>query len=70
MKLSADRTVQVTVRAGNFELFLPAGMNARGQCSATFGDTHCDQLSRITNDGPVLTVNIDVRAGSAEVHRG
>jgi hypothetical protein len=70
MNLTASRTIHVTVRAGNFELFLPSGMNARGQCSATFGDTNCDQLSRMTNDGPVLTVNIDVRAGSAEVHRG
>lgn len=72
LNLTENRTVDVDVQMGDFQVWLPAGMTVRSKCAASMGDVKCvDGISGPNTPGaPVLDLNIDVRAGNAEVHRG
>ncbi|MFD6159477.1 PspC domain-containing protein [Nocardia sp. NPDC060256] len=72
LNLTENRTVDVDVQMGDFQMFVPAGMTVRTKCTATMGDAKCDNgISGPNTPGaPVLDLNINVRAGNAEVHRG
>ncbi|MFC9433178.1 PspC domain-containing protein [Nocardia sp. NPDC057030] len=72
LNLTANRTVDVNVQMGDFQVLVPPSLTVRANCHATMGDAKCDNgiTGPNTPGAPVLDLNIDVRAGNAEVHRG
>ncbi|WP_325050699.1 PspC domain-containing protein [Nocardia suismassiliense] len=72
LNLTENRTVDVEVRMGDFQVWLPNNMKVDTQCTQTMGEVQCvNGLTGPTTEGaPVLDLNINVRAGNAEVHRG
>ncbi|WP_278265000.1 PspC domain-containing protein [Nocardia sp. AG03] len=73
MTLTENRSVEVSVNMGEAIVLLPEAMAVRTTCEVRAGDaSSCvDGLSgpQIPN-APVLDLKVDVRMGSAEVHRG
>ncbi|WP_191094110.1 PspC domain-containing protein [Nocardia colli] len=72
LTLTANRTVDVDVQMGDFQVLVPPSMTVRAKCNATMGNAKCDNgiTGPNTPGAPVLDLNINVRAGNAEVHRG
>lgn len=72
LNLTQNRAIDVDVQMGDFQVWVPAGMTVRAKCTAAMGNTQCDNgISGPNKPGdPVLDLNINVRAGNAEVHRG
>ncbi|WP_433661795.1 PspC domain-containing protein [Nocardia sp. CA-128927] len=72
LNLTENRKVDVDVRMGNLQVWLPNGMKVDTKCTETMGNAQCvNGLSGPATEGaPVLDLNINVRAGNAEVHRG
>ncbi|MFG2183637.1 PspC domain-containing protein [Nocardia iowensis] len=72
LNLTDSRTVDIDVRMGDVQVWLPADMTVTTHCTATMGEAKCVEGLSGPNrpNGPVLDLNVDVRAGSAEVHRG
>ncbi|WP_378737365.1 PspC domain-containing protein [Nocardia brasiliensis] len=72
LNLTDSRTVDIDVRMGDVQVWLPADMTVNTHCTATMGEAKCVEGLSGPNrpNGPVLDLNIDVRAGGAEVHRG
>ncbi|MFE9582226.1 PspC domain-containing protein [Nocardia sp. NPDC006044] len=72
LTLTANRTVDVDVQMGDFQVLVPPGLTVRANCRATMGEAKCANgiTGPNTPGAPVLDLNIDVRAGNAEVHRG
>ncbi|MFE3446364.1 PspC domain-containing protein [Nocardia sp. NPDC059180] len=69
--LTENRTVDVSVQMGEAIVLVPENMNVRADCTVRMGDALCPEgLTGPGGDAPVLDLNIDVRAGSAEVRRG
>ncbi|MFI9406565.1 PspC domain-containing protein [Nocardia sp. NPDC052316] len=72
LNLTESRTVDVEVRMGDFQVWLPNNMKVDTHCTQTMGEVKCDNglTGPATEGAPVLDLNINVRAGNAEVHRG
>ncbi|MQY19003.1 PspC domain-containing protein [Nocardia macrotermitis] len=70
LRLTENRTVTVHVSTGDFHALVPASMRLDARCTSTLGDTHCPQGIVGPATGPVLTLDIDVKAGDAEVTHG
>ncbi|MGW4631742.1 PspC domain-containing protein [Nocardia sp. NPDC004415] len=73
MTLTENRAVEVSVNMGEAIVLLPEAMTVRTTCDVRAGDaSSCvDGLSGPqTPNAPVLDLRVDVRMGSAEVHRG
>ncbi len=70
LNLTENRTVAVHVRAGDFHVLVPASMRLDARCRAKAGDVSCPQGLVGPATGPVLTLDIDVQAGDAEVTHG
>lgn len=71
LELTENRSVDVSVRMGEALVLVPENMNVRAGCSVRMGEAHCpDGLIGPGGDAPVLTLNVDVSAGEAEVRRG
>ncbi|MFI6045143.1 PspC domain-containing protein [Nocardia sp. NPDC051321] len=72
LNLTENRAIDVDVQMGDFQMWVPAGMTVRAKCTAAMGDTKCDNgITGPNKPGdPVLDLNVNVRAGNAEVHRG
>ncbi|WP_432421061.1 PspC domain-containing protein [Nocardia cyriacigeorgica] len=69
--LTENRSVDVSVQMGEAIVLVPENMNVRAECSVRMGEAQCPEgLIGPGGDAPVLDLNIDVRAGSAEVRRG
>ncbi|MBM9475924.1 PspC domain-containing protein [Nakamurella flavida] len=77
-----DRDVSVTVRAGQAQVLLPAGMNVDGTCHANAGSTDCLEQTRDglnstsefastpSPDQGTLHLTVEVGTGEAQVRRG
>ncbi len=70
LALTENRTVDVTVRMGDFRVLVPDSLRLQTNCTAKLGDIDCPRGLTGPADGPVLTLNVDVHAGDAEVKRG
>lgn len=70
LNLTENRTVKVEVRAGDFHVLVPNSMRLDATCRARMGDVTCPQGLTGPATGPVLTLDVDVHAGDAEVTRG
>lgn len=74
LDLTKDTSVQIDAQLGNIEVLLPANMNVRKQSTIFAGETTGipDGLDGGGDgtSGPVLTLDIDSRFASVEVHRG
>ncbi|WP_067886149.1 PspC domain-containing protein [Nocardia vaccinii] len=70
LNLTENRTVAVHVRAGDFHVRVPASMRLDARCRANVGDVSCPQGLVGPATGPVLTLDVDVQAGDAEVTHG
>ncbi len=70
LALTEDRTVDVSVRMGNVRVLVPESMRLQANCTARMGELTCPDGRTGPADGPVLTLNVDVHAGDAEVKRG
>ncbi|MGF6883993.1 phage shock protein PspC (stress-responsive transcriptional regulator) [Nocardia sp. GAS34] len=70
LSLTENRTVKVEVRAGDFHVLVPNSMRLDATCRARMGDVTCPQGLSGPPTGPVLTLDVDVHAGDAEVTRG
>ncbi|MFF3569474.1 PspC domain-containing protein [Nocardia jiangxiensis] len=70
LNLTENRTVAVHVRAGDFHVLVPASMRLDARCRAKVGDVSCPQGLVGPATGPVLTLDVDVQAGDAEVTHG
>ncbi|WP_067683932.1 PspC domain-containing protein [Nocardia miyunensis] len=70
LHLTENRTVAVQVRAGDFRVVVPASMRLDARCRAKVGDITCPQGLVGPATGPVLTLDVDVQAGDAEVTHG
>ncbi len=74
LDLTKDATVKIDAQLGNIEVLLPANMNVRKQSTIFAGETTGipDGLDGGGDgtSGPVLTLDIDSRFASVEVHRG
>jgi hypothetical protein len=70
LNLTENRTVNVHVRAGNLRVLVPKSMRLDAKCRAAMGNTTCPQGLSGPATGPVLTLDVHVRAGDAEVTRG
>ncbi|MBB5914720.1 phage shock protein PspC (stress-responsive transcriptional regulator) [Nocardia transvalensis] len=70
LALTENRTVDVSVRMGDFRALVPDTMRVQANCTSRLGDIQCPQGITGPADGPVLTLNVDVQAGDAEVKRG
>ncbi|WP_245547366.1 PspC domain-containing protein [Nocardia brevicatena] len=71
LSLTEDRTVGVSVQMGEARVLLPESMTVRTECSVNMGEAHCpDGVTGPGGDAPVLNLNVQVRAGQAEVTRG
>ncbi|AHH15838.1 phage shock protein C (PspC) domain-containing protein [Nocardia nova SH22a] len=70
LPLTEDRTVHVRVQMGDFRVLVPESMRLHTTCSANMGDVTCPQGLTGPKDGPVLTLDVDVHAGNAEVKHG
>ncbi|MEU4342607.1 PspC domain-containing protein [Nocardia sp. NPDC023852] len=72
LNLTENRTVDVDVQMGDVHVLVPSTMTVRTNCTATMGEARCvNGISGPNTPGaPVLDLNVDVRAGSAEVQRG
>lgn len=74
LDLTEDRTIAVDAQLGEIEVILPENMNVRKNSTIFAGETTGlpDGLDGGADgtDGPVLTLDINTRMGSVEVHRG
>lgn len=71
LTLTEDRTVDVSIQMGRAQVLLPENMTVRTECSVNMGEAHCpDGTTGPGGDAPVLNLNVQVRAGQAEVTRG
>ncbi|MEU6561050.1 PspC domain-containing protein [Nocardia nova] len=70
LPLTEDRTVHVRVQMGDFRVLVPESMRLHTTCTANMGDVTCPQGLTGPKDGPVLTLDVDVHAGNAEVKHG
>ncbi len=71
LALTENRTIDMSVRMGEAIVLVPENMNVRADCTVRMGDAQCPEgLIGPGGDAPVLDLNIDIRAGSAEVRRG
>ncbi|MBF6125271.1 PspC domain-containing protein [Nocardia brasiliensis] len=70
LNLTANRTVDISVRMGDFQVLVPAGMTVRTNCDVAMGDCVNGITGPNTPDTPVLDLRVDVRAGSMAVQRG
>lgn len=71
LALTENRTVDVSVQMGEAIVLVPENMNVRADCTVRMGEAQCPEgLLGPGGDAPVLDLNIDVRAGSAEVRHG
>ena len=70
LPLTEDRKVDVHVQMGDFRVLVPESMRLHTTCNARMGDVACPQGTTGPPNGPVLTLDIDVHAGNAEVKRG
>ncbi|MBO0855700.1 MAG: PspC domain-containing protein [Nocardia sp.] len=70
LRLTSDKTVKVNVRMGHFRVLAPPALRLHTTCTAAMGDVRCPPTDSGPAGGPVLTLDIDVHAGNAEVHRG
>ncbi len=70
LPLTENRTVHVRVQMGDFRVLVPETMRLHTSCNATMGDVQCPQGLTGPAEGPVLTLDVDVHAGNAEVKRG
>lgn len=70
LALTENRTVDVSVRMGDVRVIVPESMRLQANCTSQLGDMNCPQGLTGPADGPVLTLNVDVHAGDAEVKRG
>ncbi|MEV5649018.1 PspC domain-containing protein [Nocardia sp. NPDC052254] len=70
LPLTEDRTVHVQVQMGDFRVLVPESMRLHTTCNASMGDVTCPQGPAGPPSGPVLTLDVDVHAGNAEVKHG
>ncbi|GAB2722244.1 PspC domain-containing protein [Nocardia thraciensis] len=70
LALTENRTVNVSVRMGDFRVLIPDSMRLQANCTSNLGDVQCPEGLTGPADGPVLTLDVDVNAGDAEVKRG
>ncbi len=72
LRLTENRTVEVSVQIGEARILLPEGMAVRTDCSANMGEVNCPTgiTGPHTDGAPVLDLKVHVRTGDAEVHRG
>ncbi len=70
LPLTENRTVHVNVQMGDFRVLVPDSMRLHATCNASMGDVSCPQGPIGPADGPILTLDVDVHAGNAEVKRG
>ncbi|MCC3315755.1 PspC domain-containing protein [Nocardia africana] len=70
LPLTENRTVHVNVQMGDFRVLVPESMRLHATCNASMGDVSCPQGPTGPADGPILTLDVDVHAGNAEVKRG
>lgn len=73
LRLSEDKTVDVSAEVGEIKVLTPDSMNVRNTCVSGIGDSSClpEGLNPGTDaKGPVLTVHAKTRVGNVEVHRG
>ncbi|QIS01789.1 PspC domain-containing protein [Nocardia brasiliensis] len=70
LNLTANRTVEINVRMGDFQVLVPNGMTVRTSCDVAMGECVNGITGPNTPDTPVLDLKADVRAGSMAVHRG
>ncbi|PPJ23314.1 PspC family transcriptional regulator [Nocardia nova] len=70
LPLTENRTVHVNVQMGDFRVLVPDSMRLHTTCNASMGDVTCPQGPTGPPDGPILTLDVDVHAGNAEVKRG
>ncbi|WP_024802275.1 PspC domain-containing protein [Nocardia sp. BMG51109] len=70
LALTENRTVNVSVQMGDFRVLVPESMRVQANCTADMGEVACPPGLTGPAGGPVLTVNVDVHAGNAEVKRG
>ncbi|NKY86537.1 PspC domain-containing protein [Nocardia veterana] len=70
LPLTENRTVHVNVQMGDFRVLVPDSMRLHATCNASMGEVTCPQGPTGPADGPILTLDVDVHAGNAEVKRG
>ncbi|RDI51674.1 phage shock protein C (PspC) family protein [Nocardia mexicana] len=70
LALTENKTVNVSVRMGEFRVLVPDSMRLQANCTSNLGDVQCPEGLTGPADGPVLTLDVDVQAGDAEVKRG
>ncbi len=70
LPLTEDRTVHVQVQMGDFRVLVPESMRLHTTCNANMGEVTCPQGPTGPPNGPVLTLDVDVHAGNAEVKHG
>ncbi len=70
LPLTEDRTVHVRVQMGDFRVLVPESMRLHTTCNASMGEVTCPQGPAGPPSGPVLTLDVDVHAGNAEVKHG
>ena len=68
--LTEDRTVNVSVHMGHGLVQVPDSMRAQFNCTNDMGNVQCPPGITGPAAGPLLTVDMDVHAGHAEVQRG
>ncbi len=71
LALTADESASARVRMGNLRVLVPDSMRLDTTCTVKLADAaDCPQGPTGPATGPVLHLDIDVRAGHVEVHRG
>ncbi|WP_153347092.1 PspC domain-containing protein [Nocardia aurantia] len=71
LALTGDQTATARVRMGNLRVLVPESMRLDTTCTVKLADpTDCPQGPTGPATGPVLHLDIDVRAGNVEVKRG
>ncbi|WP_141717741.1 PspC domain-containing protein [Nocardia altamirensis] len=71
LNLTENRSVDIDIRMGDFQLMLPQAMTVHTTCTVNMGDGCVSGTTGPNTPGtPVLNLDIDVRAGNVAVHRG
>ncbi len=72
LRLTENRTVDLSIRMGEARVLLPADMTVRTVCTVSMGDQTCPTgvSGPNTPGAPVLDLNVDVRMGEVRVERG
>ncbi|MBF6061796.1 PspC domain-containing protein [Nocardia terpenica] len=67
LNLTEDHTVNVSVDMGEAKILVPASMRLHAVCTSRVGDVRCPQGIIGPPTSRLLTLNVHVRAGDAEV---